>query len=78
MTKGVSRVEREACGWRKAGQAKGASNIIPPGCEIILVAEGKELLRIGQTAFSITAECSTKEPRKLIAASRIRTCASTT
>lgn len=46
-----------------------ASSIIPPGCEIIPAAEGKELLRIGQVAFSITAECSTNEPHKLIAAS---------
>ncbi len=46
-----------------------ASSIIPPGCRIIPVAEGRELLRIGQMAFAITAECSTDEPHKLIAAS---------
>jgi arginine decarboxylase len=45
-----------------------ASSIIPPGCEIIPAAEGKELLTVGQIAFAITAECSTNEPHKLIAA----------
>lgn len=46
-----------------------ASSIIPPGCEIIPQSVGKELLTIGQIAFAITAECSTNEPHKLIAAS---------
>jgi arginine decarboxylase len=46
-----------------------ASSIIPPGCEIIPAAAGREMLRIGQMAFAITAECSTNEPHKLIAAS---------
>jgi pyruvoyl-dependent arginine decarboxylase (PvlArgDC) len=41
-----------------------ASGIIPPGCEIVSAAEGRELLTIGQIALAITAECSTDDPEK--------------
>lgn len=45
-----------------------ASSIIPPGCEIVSLAEGREHLLMGQMAFSILAETSTDEPFKRISA----------
>jgi arginine decarboxylase len=77
LTKGVGVHEKKLtsrelamtdAGVEKVNMIK-ASSIIPPGCEIISLAEGRELLRIGQITFAIMAENSTNEPHKLIAAS---------
>ena len=76
LTKGVGIAEKQLtsrelamtdAGVEKVNMIK-ASSIIPPGCEFITPAEGKELLSIGQMAFAIMAEATTNEPHKLIAA----------
>jgi arginine decarboxylase len=77
LTKGVGVHEKKLtsrelamtdAGVEKVNMIK-ASSIIPPGCRIIPVDEGKEMLHIGQITFAIMAEASTNEPHRLIAAS---------
>jgi arginine decarboxylase len=76
LTKGVGVHERQLssrelamtdAGVEKVNLIK-ASSIIPPGCQFISPAEGKELLHIGQMTFAIIAEAATNEPHRLIAA----------
>jgi arginine decarboxylase len=45
------------------------SSIFPPGCKLISANEGVKKLTAGQILFTVVAESSTNEPRRLIASS---------
>jgi arginine decarboxylase len=45
------------------------SSILPPGCKIIPKSQGAKKLEPGAITFAVMSQCSSNEPRRLIAAS---------
>lgn len=77
LTKGVGKHKEKLASFedalRNAGLAEynlvRVSSIYPPGCRIISLKEGKNLLAPGQIVHCVMAENATNEPHRLIAAS---------
>ena len=77
LTKGVGKHKERLTSFELALRDAGiaaqnlvrVSSIFPPNCKLISRSEGLKHIKLGQVAFTVISENSTREPHRLIAAS---------
>ncbi|HZV60362.1 MAG TPA: arginine decarboxylase, pyruvoyl-dependent, partial [Candidatus Eremiobacteraceae bacterium] len=77
LTKGVGKHRERLSSFELALRNAGiaacnivrVSSIFPPNCKLISRSEGLKHIKLGQVAFTVISENSTKEAHRLIAAS---------